>query len=82
MSSVAQAVRYEELAAREQTGITVRLLWDGATREVWLSYRDLRDDDRFTTPVPAARALEAFEHPNVFRPRESGSRPLARRGPA
>jgi hypothetical protein len=33
-----------------------------------LRYRDRRTDDEFVIDVPNARALVAFEHPNVFRP--------------
>jgi hypothetical protein len=33
-----------------------------------LRYRDRQTGDAFVTDVPNARALVAFEHPNVFRP--------------
>ena len=66
--STAETDTYQELALRSQTGITVRLLWDDATNEIWLSYADRRDQDEFATVVPAKDALEAFHHPNAYRP--------------
>ncbi len=69
MSTVTDVHRFDELAVREQPGITVRLLWDRPGNTVWLSYSDLRENDAFATAVPAARALEAFRHPNAYRPR-------------
>ena len=51
---------------REHAGVTVRLLWDAGSGEVWLTYADRRGD-AFTTTVPPARAMEAFRHPNIFR---------------
>jgi hypothetical protein len=59
---------YRELASREQGGITVRLVWSGATNQVLLAYADERERDEFVASVPRERALEAFRHPNLFRP--------------
>jgi hypothetical protein len=57
-----------ELAERQRDGLVVRLLWDPERNQTVLRYRDRRTDDEFVTDVPNARALVAFEHPNVFRP--------------
>ena len=62
-----------ELAKRSEAGILVRLLWDGDRGQVVLRYRDARQSDSFVTDVPNADALVAFEHPNVYRPRESAA---------
>ena len=57
-----------ELAERKRDGLVVRLLWDPDRNQAVLRYRDRKRDDGFVTDVPNARALVAFEHPNVFRP--------------
>ena len=57
-----------ELAARTGDGLIVRLLWDPERNQTVLRYRDRQTGDAFVTDVPNARALVAFEHPNVFRP--------------
>ena len=57
-----------ELAERRSSGLVVRLLWDRARNQAVLRYRDRRTGDSFVTDVPNARALVAFEHPNVYRP--------------
>jgi hypothetical protein len=56
-----------ELARRNESGILVRLLWDAATGQTLIRYRDRRTGDRFTATVPAPCALEAFRHPNAYR---------------
>jgi len=57
-----------ELAARNESGVTVRLLWDSARNQVVLRYRDERGD-LFVTDVPNESALTAYNHPNAYRPR-------------
>ena len=57
-----------ELAERRASGLVVRLLWDTARNQTVLRYRDRLTGDAFVTDVPNARALTAFEHPNVYRP--------------
>jgi hypothetical protein len=57
-----------ELAERRQHGLIVRLLWDSERNQVLLRYRDNRTEDAFVADVPNGLALEAFRHPNVFRP--------------
>ena len=56
-----------ELAERTSDGLVVRLLWDPDRNQAVLGYLDPQGDG-FVTDVPNARALVAFEHPNVFRP--------------
>ncbi len=77
MSTVTDVDDLAELARREDTGLTVRLLWDADTNDVWLAYADLRDRDTFAARVPAPCALDAFLHPNAFRPRRRAARSAA-----
>jgi hypothetical protein len=58
-----------ELAQRKSSGVIVRLLWDSARDQAVLRYRDRETGDAFVTDVPNPRALTAFHHPNVFRPK-------------
>ena len=58
-----------ELAAREDGGVRVRLLWDSARNQVFVRYSDVRSGERFTAEVPNWDALSAFRHPNAYRPR-------------
>jgi hypothetical protein len=62
-----------ELAEREGDGLVVRLLWDTTRNQAVLRYRDRQTGDAFVTDVPNARALHAFEHPNVFRPAQAAA---------
>ena len=57
----------QELAERTTGGIVVRLLWNSEQDTVEVEYLDLHTGDTFTAPVPKTEALEAFEHPNVYR---------------
>jgi hypothetical protein len=57
-----------ELAKRTQDGLVVRLLWDSLRNQVVLRYRDERSGERFGVDVPNSRALDAFNHPNAYRP--------------
>ena len=57
-----------ELAERRENGTIVRLLWDSSRNQAVLRYRDRMTGDRFVTDVPNDEALEAFRHPNLFRP--------------
>jgi len=57
-----------ELAARRSSGVIVRLLWDRTRNQTVLRYRDEQTGEAFVTDVPNARALVAFQHPNVYRP--------------
>ena len=57
-----------KLAARDESGVNVRLVWDSGRNQVVLRYSDARRGDRFVTDVPNEAALSAFQHPNVYRP--------------
>jgi hypothetical protein len=57
-----------ELAERRSSGLVVRLLWDRTRDQIVLRYCDRLTGDSFVTDVPNARALAAFQHPNVYRP--------------
>jgi hypothetical protein len=58
----------DELAERRTDGIVVRLLWDSVRDQVVLRYRDRQAAELFEIDVPNELALDAFEHPNLFRP--------------
>jgi hypothetical protein len=62
-----------ELAKRIEQGIVVRLLWDSLRDRVIVRYRDERSGDAFVAEVPKDCALNAFEHPNAYRPAMSGA---------
>lgn len=57
-----------ELARRDESGLVTRLLWDRGRGQVILRYRDRRTGAAFAVDVPNAKALDAFRHPNVYRP--------------
>jgi hypothetical protein len=57
-----------ELARRDESGLLVRLLWDLERGQAVIRYRDWRSGDAFAADVPNPRALDAFRHPNVYRP--------------
>ena len=57
-----------ELAERQSSGLVVRLLWDADRNQVVLRYVDFQTGERFVTDVPNGRALDSFEHPNLYRP--------------
>jgi hypothetical protein len=59
---------HHELAHRIEDGIVVRLVWDETNDRVIVRYRDSRTGDAFASDVPKAEALEAFRHPNAYRP--------------
>jgi hypothetical protein len=62
--------RGSELASRDDGAIDVRLFWQPGCDEVSLRYLDRGARDHFTTTVPKTRALDAFDHPNAYRPRQ------------
>jgi hypothetical protein len=55
-----------ELAARENDGLHVRLLWEPLKDVVAVAVEDLRAGDRFQLPVARERALDAFYHPFAY----------------
>ena len=53
-----------ELAFRENSGVTVRLLWSRSTNQVTVAVADAANDDYFELVVADdERALEVFHHP-------------------
>ena len=56
-----------ELAARENDGIHVLLLWHPRQDAVTVSVDDTRGGHRFDLAVARDRALEAFYHPFAVR---------------
>ncbi len=57
-----------ELARRDESGLVIRLLWDRERGQTLIRYRDRVSGDAFAVDVPNAKALDAFRHPNVYRP--------------
>jgi putative hemolysin len=57
-----------ELASRAENGILVDLFWDVEADLAVVHYTDDRTGDAFVARVPKSHALEAFRHPNAYRP--------------
>jgi hypothetical protein len=55
-----------ELAARDNDGIRVRLLWHPQENAVSVSVEDVRVGDCFQLAVTPERALDAFHHPFAY----------------
>jgi len=55
-----------ELAARENDGIYVLLLWHPDDNALTVSVEDERAGDRFQLAVAPDRALDAFYHPFAY----------------
>jgi hypothetical protein len=55
-----------ELAARENDGIHVLLLWNPRDEAITVSVEDDRRGDRFQLVVAPDRALDAFYHPFAY----------------
>ena len=58
--------RSRELAARENEGLHVRLLWDPIADAVNVAVEDLREGHRFHLAVAREHALDAFYHPFAY----------------
>ena len=61
-----------ELAARENDGLHVLLLWHPREDAVTLAVSDSRTGDQFELAVASDRALEAFYHPFAHAAWEDG----------
>jgi hypothetical protein len=57
---------FRELAARNNDGIHVRLLWHPRANAVTVSVEDVHAGDRFQLAVASDRALDAFYHPFAY----------------
>ncbi len=55
-----------ELAARDNDGIQVRLLWETGHDELILVLNDTRTNEIFEVPVQRDRGLDAFHHPFAY----------------
>jgi hypothetical protein len=64
MSSARPETR--ELAARENDGLHVLLLWHPREDDLTVSVEDTRAGDRFQLVVASDRALDAFYHPFAY----------------
>jgi hypothetical protein len=64
----ATGARVRELAAREDDGLSVVLLWDPCENAVSLKVSDAKSGDRFEFAVESRRALDAFRHPFAYVP--------------
>jgi hypothetical protein len=64
------AVREEVLVlnSRETNGLTVELLYQKLGETVLVHLVDDREGAEMKFPVPADRALDAFEHPYAYAP--------------
>lgn len=60
------AAIYRELAARENDGVHIRLLWDASGDRLLLVIEDLRTEEIFELSVPRDRGLDAFYHPFTY----------------
>jgi hypothetical protein len=63
-TSTTRATR--ELAARENGGVHVRLLWHPRENALTVCVEDSRAGDRFQLAVVPDRALDAFYHPFAY----------------
>lgn len=59
---------FQECDSRESDGMTVRLLWNGYTKETAIEIRDIRWGIHDVFIVPNSCALDAFQHPTVYAP--------------
>ena len=57
---------WRELAARENDGLEVTLIWSQLADQVRVNVSDLKSDSHFTLDVAGADALTAYYHPFAF----------------
>jgi hypothetical protein len=66
MSATTSPKHTQELAARENEGLAVVLLWHPCEDAVTVSVADSRTGDRFEVAVERGLALDAFYHPYAY----------------
>ncbi len=66
LSSTMHTSSVRELAARDNDGIQVQLLWELGSDELILVLNDTRTDETFEVPVQRDRGLDAFHHPFAY----------------
>jgi hypothetical protein len=62
----ADRTQTRELAARENDGLAVALLWHPCEDALTVSVADAQTGDRFGFEVDRTRALDAFYHPFAY----------------
>jgi hypothetical protein len=55
-----------ELDRRQGDGLDVTLLWEATTDHLFVVVADMTSGERFRIRVPAANALDAFNHPFAY----------------
>ncbi len=60
------ASQTRELAARDNDGVHVQLLWHPDANALTVLVEDARDGDRFQIAVAPERARDAFYHPFAY----------------
>lgn len=58
-----------ELAMRDAYGVYVRLGWISSSNTLEIRYMDQDSGDQFQIEVPGNKGLDAFYHPNSYRPK-------------
>ncbi len=66
MSSRHTRDTWKELAARENEGLEISLLWSKSAGRVKVAVADARLDERFEFDIAGSDALAAFYHPFAF----------------
>ena len=66
MSTPCQHHAWSELAARENDGLAVSLLWSRGSGRVKVAVVDAQLDEQFEFHVAGADALAAFHHPFAY----------------
>lgn len=60
-----------ELMSRRSNGIEVFLMWCKETNLVSIVINDLHSEQSNAFPVPNEEAMQAFEHPFAYAPKEA-----------
>jgi hypothetical protein len=66
MSTPRQHHAWNELAVRENDGLTVSLLWNRDTGRVKVAVADAHLDQQFELDISGEHALAAFHHPFAY----------------
>lgn len=61
---------YTELDARHNDGMNIQLLWEAETNETSIRIEDERSHKVTHFAILGEKALEAFNHPFVYAPKE------------
>ena len=66
MAAIRALQRLHELDARESDGITVALLWNRTTGQLWVRVKDGRSGACFELDADPDYALDVFRHPYSY----------------